>query len=97
MRVLTHPLEELHVDRAYVGAEYTRNLLSQGSVLISKARGISTNNGLLTRAISRSTCARTPPHARPANRYPLLSAKSLISTQASAPLARSVSFAPPQA
>jgi hypothetical protein len=50
MRVLTDPLEELHVDRAYVGAEYTRNLLSQGSVLISKARGISTNNGLFKKS-----------------------------------------------
>jgi hypothetical protein len=49
-RVLTHPLEELHVDRAYVGAEYTRNLLSQGSVLISKARGISMNNGLFDKS-----------------------------------------------
>jgi Transposase domain (DUF772)/Transposase DDE domain len=44
-RVLSHPIEELHLDRAYVGAEYTRNLLSQGGVLVSKARGISANSG----------------------------------------------------
>jgi len=44
-RVLPHSLDELHVDRAYVGAEYTRDLLMQGTALISKARGVAANDG----------------------------------------------------
>src|SRR2546426_11272549 len=39
-RILPHSIAELHVDRAYVGAEYTRSLLTQGTALISKARGV---------------------------------------------------------
>jgi hypothetical protein len=44
-RVIPHPIEELHVDRAYVGAEHTRALIAQGTELISKARGIAANDG----------------------------------------------------
>ncbi len=44
-RILPHSIDELHVDRAYVGAEYTRDLLRQGTALISKARGIAANDG----------------------------------------------------
>jgi hypothetical protein len=44
-RVLRRSIDELHVDRAYVGAEYTRGMLMQGTALISKARGIAANDG----------------------------------------------------
>src|SRR5216683_1124467 len=44
-RVIPHPIEELHVDRAYVGAEHTHELIAQGTELISKARGIAANDG----------------------------------------------------
>lgn len=43
-RMLPRPVDELHVDRAYVGAKYTRDLLEQGTLLISKARGIAAND-----------------------------------------------------
>jgi len=44
-RVISHPIEELHVDRAYVGATYTSDLMAQGAELMSKARGIAANDG----------------------------------------------------
>jgi len=44
-RVISHPIEELHVDRAYVGAEHTHELIAQGTELISKARGVAANDG----------------------------------------------------
>jgi hypothetical protein len=44
-RVLPHSIDELHVDRAYVGAEYASELLRQGTTLISKARSLAANDG----------------------------------------------------
>lgn len=44
-RLLPHRVEELHVDRAYVGADYTRDLIAQGGELVSKARGIFAKDG----------------------------------------------------
>ena len=47
---LTRSVDELHVDRAYVGAQYTRDLLAQGTALVSKPRGIAANDGLFDKS-----------------------------------------------
>ena len=49
-RILPHSIDELHVDRAYVGAEYSRHLLRGGAALISKARGIAANDGYFNKS-----------------------------------------------
>jgi hypothetical protein len=47
---LQSSIDELHVDRAYVGADYTRRLLTNGVALVSKARGIAANDGLFNKS-----------------------------------------------
>jgi len=50
------------VDRAYVGAEYTRDLLRQGTALISKARGIAANDGYFDKSDFTIESARQDRH-----------------------------------
>src|SRR5713101_5285630 len=93
-RVISHPIEELHVDRAYVGAEHTHELIAQGTELISKARGVAANDGYFDKSDFKIDLrARTA--TCPAGRsIPMLSAKSPDSIQRYALRARSASSAP---